>query len=133
MAIVVIQRKRVKYSMVNLKSKMGNGMSSFNQGNLGLLRAVSGLALAGALSGCVASQEPITMGQVDKAEDRFAGASGGEPSLVTPARAVDSKRVAEEGLKYLRDGDSEKALRLFNAAIKFDGENGAYHLLAGIA
>ncbi len=73
------------------------------------------------------------MGQVDKADDGFAGAFGSEPNVVNPARAVDSKRVAEEGLKYLRDGDSEKALRLFNAAIKFDGENGAYHLLAGIA
>jgi hypothetical protein len=112
---------------------MGNETYPVNQGSLGLLRAVSGLALAGALSGCVASQEPITMGQVDMAEERFAGASGSEPNLVNPARAVNSKRVAEEGLKYLRDGDSEKALRLFNAAIKFDGENGAYHLLAGIA
>lgn len=112
---------------------MGSGVSSFHQNNLGFLRAVSGLALAAALAGCVASQEPITMGQVDKAEDRLAGAFGSEPNVVNPARAVDSKRVAEEGLKYLRDGDSEKALRLFNAAIKFDGENGAYHLLAGIA
>ncbi len=112
---------------------MGNGVSYSNQVKLGFLRAASGLALAGALAGCVASKEPVTMGQVDTAEDRFAGAFGSEPSLVNPARAVDSKRVAEEGLKYLRDGDSEKALRLFNAAIKFDGENGAYHLLAGIA
>lgn len=119
--------------MVNERRKMASGVSSFHRDNLGFLRAVSGLALAAALAGCVTSQAPITMGQSDKAEDRFAGVPGSEPNLVNPARAVDSKRVAEEGLKYLRDGDSEKALRLFNAAIKFDGENGAYHLLAGIA
>lgn len=112
---------------------MGSGAYLQNKGDLGRLRAVSGLALAAALAGCVASQAPVTVGQVDKAADRAAGVSGSEPNLVNPARAVDSKRVAEEGIKYLRDGDTEKALRLFNAAIKFDGENGTYHLLAGIA
>lgn len=112
---------------------MSSGASCFSRDKIGFLRAVSGLALAGALAGCVASKAPVTMGQVDKAADRFAGDSSSELNLVNPARAVDSKRVAEEGIKYLRDGDSEKALRLFNAAIKFDGENGAYHLLAGIA
>lgn len=119
--------------MINVKLKIGSSASSLNRAKLDLLRVVGGLALAGALTGCVAAQAPVAMGQGDKATGSVAGASSSEPNLVNPARAVDSKRVAEEGLKYLRDGDSEKAVRLFNAAIKFDGENGTYHLLAGIA
>lgn len=119
--------------MINVKLKIGSSVSSRNRAKLDLLRVVGGLALAGALAGCITAQAPVAMGQADKAADSVAGASRSEPNLVNPARAVDSKRVAAEGLKYLRDGDSEKAVRLFNAAIKFDGENGTYHLLAGIA
>ena len=119
--------------MIKVKSKIDDSVSSRERARFDLLRVASGLVLAGTLAGCVAGQTPVAMGQADKAAGSVVGASSSEPNLVNPARAVDSKRVAEEGLKYLRDGDSEKAVRLFNAAIKFDGENGTYHLLAGIA
>ena len=91
--------------MINVKLKIGSSVSSLNRTKLDLLRAAAGLALAGALTGCVTSQAPVAMGQADKAAGSVAGAVSSEPNLVNPARAVDSKRVAEEGLKYLRDGD----------------------------
>ena len=59
-------------------------------------------------------------------------------NVVTPpgpsgASRIEPRRLADEGLAYLKRGDAETALRLFDAAIKFDSENAGYHLLAGLA
>ena len=56
----------------------------------------------------------------------------GTRSARLETKKADSTRLAQEGVASLRRGDTDKALRLFNAAIKFDSENGAYHLLAGL-
>ena len=45
---------------------------------------------------------------------------------------INPKKLAEEGVGYLAKGETDKAQRLFNAAIKFDGQNGEYHLLVGL-
>ncbi len=44
-----------------------------------------------------------------------------------------SLKLASAGLKRLEGRDFDQALQLFNAAIKFDGENANYHLLAATA
>lgn len=44
---------------------------------------------------------------------------------------VDSSKLALEGIKYLKQGDYDRARRLFSAAVKFDGTKGNYHLLLG--
>jgi len=106
-----------------------------------LLRAVATLALAGALTGCATTGTAVQTGKPnssaaagnDGAVATVDGSSTNGPTSLNPSNSVDSKRIAEEGLKYLRDGDSEKAVRLFNAALKFESENGTYHLLAGLA
>jgi tetratricopeptide (TPR) repeat protein len=46
---------------------------------------------------------------------------------------VDTLKLAEEGLKYLREGDYDKSRRLFNAAIKFSPNTSNYHLFTAIA
>jgi hypothetical protein len=46
---------------------------------------------------------------------------------------IDTVKLAEEGLKYLRDGDYDKSRRLFNAAIKFSPNNSNYHLFVALA
>jgi len=44
---------------------------------------------------------------------------------------VDPSKLASEGIKYLKQGDFDRARRLFNASVKFDGTKGSYHLLLG--
>lgn len=44
---------------------------------------------------------------------------------------VDPSKLASEGIKYLKQGEYDRARRLFNAAVKFDGTKGSYHLLLG--
>jgi tetratricopeptide (TPR) repeat protein len=44
---------------------------------------------------------------------------------------VDPSKLASEGIKYLKQGDYDRARKLFNAAVKFDGTKGNYHLLLG--
>ncbi len=58
----------------------------------------------------------------------------GAETLSDPKAApkIDSAKLAAEGIRYLQQGDEDRALRLFNAAIKFDPERAEYHLLAGI-
>ena len=46
---------------------------------------------------------------------------------------VQTDVLAAEGLKYLAAGDTDKARRLFSAAIKFAPTNGHYHLMLGIS
>ena len=98
-----------------------------------LSRAVATIALLGLLAGCAATRPPLASSTPSSIAGSDDGASSQNAPSINPQGSVDSKRIAEEGLKYLRAGDSEKAARLFNAAIKFDSENGTYHLLAGIA
>lgn len=72
-----------------------------------------------------------------------AAAAETPPSAAAPAapRSAGIARVsqvqpevlAEEGLKYLAEGDTDKARRLFSAAIKFAPTNGNYHLMLGIS
>lgn len=99
--------------------------------------AVAMVALAGSLTGCAGSLTETPFSKADSGNSIAAGpaedTSNYDTPSVNPSGSVDTKRIAEEGLKYLRNGDSEKAVRLFNAAIKFDSKNPTYHLLAGIA
>ena len=56
------------------------------------------------------------------------------PAASPAARvAVDSRKLASQGLVWLAKRDDDRALQMFNAAIKFDSENAAYHFLAGTA
>lgn len=90
------------------------------------LRLARLLALAGSLSmaGCVTL------------DTGWSSLAGSRPEAVSDPKAapkVDSAKLAAEGIRYLQRGDEDRALRLFNAAIKFDPERAEYHLLAGIA
>ncbi len=72
------------------------------------------------------------------ADDRAAAPpSPSDPTGLAPSAdgvsRLDMTKVAAEGLSYLRHGDIDKARRLFNVAIKFDSQNGYYHLLVGVA
>ena len=98
-----------------------------------LPRAFAAIALVGLLTGCAAVHAPLATNTLNSGAGNDDTAANGNAPSPAAQSGVDSKRIAEEGLKYLRDGDSEKAVRLFNAAIKFDSDNGTYHLLVGIA
>ncbi len=128
-------------TMVNNTSKMVGSNSLIARTRPELLRAVATLALVVSLTGCATTRTALQTGATDSsaaaandgAVAAVDGSSSSGPTSLNPSNSVNSKRVAEEGLKYLRDGDSEKAVRLFNAALKFESENGTYHLLAGFA
>ena len=89
-------------------------------------RIASLLALAGcvSISGCAMTG----VGLPPPASARQEAAAGDKP-----APKIDPAKLASEGMRYLQQGDEERALRLFNAAIKFDPERAEYHLLAGVA
>jgi len=95
--------------------------------------SVAAATLLVLLAGCAASHAPLAVGTPSSVAGSVDTAASSSAPSASPQGAVDTKRIAEEGLKYLREGDSEKAVRLFNAALKFDSNNGSYHLLAGIA
>jgi tetratricopeptide (TPR) repeat protein len=128
-------------AMADNTFKMVESSSFVSRARPELLRAVATLALAAALTGCATTRTAVQTGKpnssaaaaTEGAVAAVDGSSSSGPTSLNPSNSVDSKRVAEEGLKYLREGDSEKAVRLFNAALKFDSENGTYHLLAGFA
>ncbi|MCX7179939.1 MAG: hypothetical protein NTX56_14635 [Proteobacteria bacterium] len=89
------------------------------------LRLVRLLALAGSLAvaGCA------TPGSSGLSLSGSRSEAGSDPAI---APKIDSAKLAAEGIRYLQHGDEDRALRLFNAAIKFDPERGEYHLLAAI-
>ncbi len=120
-----------------IHSKMGPIGLTMGLGRPALFRTVATVALLGALTGCAGSLPSVAANKAENGNSIVTGAaeetSNDDSPSVNPSGSVDSKRIAEEGLKYLRNGDSEKAVRLFNAAIKFDSKNPTYHLLAGIA
>ena len=74
------------------------------------------------LAAAVACAEPFSRGKAAQESDSYSEKNNSAPY-----------KLIEVGQSYLEKGDSEKAIKLFNAAIKYSPDSAQPHFLAGVA